>query len=374
MSEFILVDTGSTDNTIEIAQSRGVKVSQTVWNDDFAQARNISRNQATQPWILRIDPDERISPKDFSSLIELTRADVVAYQLPARSYIDDPNLFKQADVFPCRNEYPEMEKTYCGFQLSFTVRLFRNLPEIQYVGKIHESVVSTLPSGMKALELRTVPIHHYGCLASVADEKKKQDAYSKLLRHELKINPHNWHAEFELGMHYIREANYLEASKAFLRALKYRPHKPQILSNLGFCFLNLHFIAEAERVLKTCIAKDPSWVEAWINLAACEIERGNLMQALAFLNRSLELNPQSHIALRVRAHCHARMGSFVEAEKDLRKAVNILPGFAEAKTDLAHLLKEMEQSLLAQQVSNEVSQARLTHNQARMLDITLLSS
>ena len=67
--EFIIVDTGSSDNTKKIASSfPKVKLVDFVWNDDFSAARNESIEHATKDWILILDPDERIAKEDFERL------------------------------------------------------------------------------------------------------------------------------------------------------------------------------------------------------------------------------------------------------------------------------------------------------------------
>ena len=69
--EIVVVDTGSTDNTVEIAESMGAKVVCTQWRDDFAWARNISIEHATGSWILWLDADDVVPPESlpvFSTL------------------------------------------------------------------------------------------------------------------------------------------------------------------------------------------------------------------------------------------------------------------------------------------------------------------
>lgn len=60
VNEIIVVDTGSTDKTIEIAKENGAKVSHFEWIGDFAAARNESIKKATNPFILQLDADEEI--------------------------------------------------------------------------------------------------------------------------------------------------------------------------------------------------------------------------------------------------------------------------------------------------------------------------
>ena len=62
--EIVVVDTGSTDDTVAIAQRHGARVSTLVWQDDFSAARNASIELATCDWILVFDADESIAARD----------------------------------------------------------------------------------------------------------------------------------------------------------------------------------------------------------------------------------------------------------------------------------------------------------------------
>lgn len=69
--EIVIVDTGSTDRTKEVARSFGAKVFDFGWINDFAAARNYSFRQATQEYILWLDADDRIAERDRRILLEL---------------------------------------------------------------------------------------------------------------------------------------------------------------------------------------------------------------------------------------------------------------------------------------------------------------
>ncbi|RPI67925.1 MAG: glycosyltransferase family 2 protein, partial [Geobacteraceae bacterium] len=64
VDEMIVVDTGSSDRTQDIAKIFGAKVFEFPWNNDFSKARNFSLSKAAGNWILVLDADETISVKD----------------------------------------------------------------------------------------------------------------------------------------------------------------------------------------------------------------------------------------------------------------------------------------------------------------------
>jgi glycosyltransferase involved in cell wall biosynthesis len=72
--EMIVVDTGSTDDTIAKAEMMGAKVSHFEWIDDFAAARNYSFSQCAMDWIIWLDGDDVISAEDQNRILDLKRA------------------------------------------------------------------------------------------------------------------------------------------------------------------------------------------------------------------------------------------------------------------------------------------------------------
>ncbi len=61
VDEIILVDTGSTDNTIAIAKNCGAKILQYQWENDFSKARNFAIKQVSCDWIVFLDADEYLA-------------------------------------------------------------------------------------------------------------------------------------------------------------------------------------------------------------------------------------------------------------------------------------------------------------------------
>ncbi|MFH1624068.1 MAG: glycosyltransferase family 2 protein, partial [Pseudomonadota bacterium] len=93
VDEIIIVDTGSTDKTIQIAKDFGAKVIQHPWKNDFAEARNVSLQHAACDWILVLDADEIIAERDLWKIERLIRDKKVAgYRLVQRTYQDTTTL------------------------------------------------------------------------------------------------------------------------------------------------------------------------------------------------------------------------------------------------------------------------------------------
>jgi glycosyltransferase involved in cell wall biosynthesis len=156
--ELVVVDTGSTDNTVEIAKSLGAKVICTQWRDDFAWARNISIKHATGSWILWLDADDVVPPESLPVFTKLK------CELPDCIF-----------GFTVRNQRPGNTGTEF-----VQARMFPNRPDIYFERPIHEQIMpSALRIGM-VMKTRDAVIEHHG-YADPATMKKKALRNVKLL-------------------------------------------------------------------------------------------------------------------------------------------------------------------------------------------------
>jgi tetratricopeptide (TPR) repeat protein len=175
VDEVVVVDTGSVDETPEIARRFGAHLVHHPWQDDFAEARNVSLDRARGAWILYIDADERLVGADRAAVEKLlVGADEVAFRLLLRPRID-------------ATPYREF-------------RLWRNDPRIRFDGVIHEKVVPAIQRVAQA-EGRTIGVadlmlQHLGY---EGDQTRKHLRNLPLLRRQLEIEPDNLFAWNHLG-------------------------------------------------------------------------------------------------------------------------------------------------------------------------------
>ena len=166
--EQIVVDTGSTDKTVEIAEEMGAKVYHFKWIDDFSAAKNYAIEQATGNWIAFLDADEYMESKDAGKLIEklneIEKAkNITVLRTPMLDLDDDGNT---SEVF-------------------LHTRIYRNKKDIRYFGRIHE----TLAVYGESFIADDISIIHTGYTEAEHKEKNKTDRNIKLLRKELENNP-----------------------------------------------------------------------------------------------------------------------------------------------------------------------------------------
>src|SRR4051812_2882976 len=167
VDEVVVVDTGSTDDSMNIARSLGAHVYSEPWQDDFSEARNAALDRATGDWILYIDADERLRPARRADVVTLLEhAQEVAFRVVLRPFVGST---------PCR-EY----------------RLWRNDPRIRFEGIIHEKVVPSIEvvgrADGRGIGLCDLAIDHLGY---EGDQLRKHTRNLPLLRAQLAAEPGN---------------------------------------------------------------------------------------------------------------------------------------------------------------------------------------
>ncbi len=210
--EQIVVDTGSTDRTVEIAEEMGAKVYHFKWTDDFSAAKNYAIEQASGEWIAFLDADEYFTEEDAGKLMVILR------ELERkRKETELPHFIRCAWV--------QLEENGKPFSVSVQDRVFQNIPQIRYHGRIHEQIC--LP-GRKPMicqdEQKTLSIFHTGYASSVMKAKEKWKRNIKLLEREIRENSENYSAWSYLGDAYAGLGENREAKDAYSKALEGIPN------------------------------------------------------------------------------------------------------------------------------------------------------
>ena len=175
MDEIIVVDTGSTDRTMEIAREYGARIYEHPWQNDFSFHRNQSIDYASGDWILILDADEELDPSEHNMIKSVIR----------RKDID-------AVTFVV---YNKIQAGRTGFLNSH--RLFRNRKEYRYSGIVHNQLLMdgiTLTSQLKVI--------HHGYGLSEDEMQAKGRRTEALIKKQLEENPDNAFAHFNLAQIY----------------------------------------------------------------------------------------------------------------------------------------------------------------------------
>lgn len=178
--ELVVVDTGSTDGTIELFEAAGAKVIAHEWTDDFAAARNVALANATGDWVLVLDADERVTPTFIQEFLERC---------------EDRSL--GALTVRMSNPLP-----YGHRRDSWLLRAFRRDPSIQYRHAIHEdcssAVAAALAKAGTTIARVEAPVDHLGYVRSRAAAKEKKTRDLKLLEASLAADPNDFYAHLKV--------------------------------------------------------------------------------------------------------------------------------------------------------------------------------
>ena len=153
VDEMVVVDTGSTDATREVAAAAGARVHEIPWQDDFAAARNASLDLCRGRWILVLDADEVIAPASRGPLRAWVRAHDAAGARAALS-VDTRNYQPEGVWRRGWQRVPDLDPhglpggpPSLGFVTSRKVRLFPRRRRIRFRGCLHETVEASLARG-----------------------------------------------------------------------------------------------------------------------------------------------------------------------------------------------------------------------------------
>lgn len=333
VDEIIIVDTGSTDSSIEIGKSFGAKVISHKWNNNFAEARNISLENAKGEWILILDADETLESIDrtlFHKYIKQSNVDILSLEL-VNYYgdkIDENRIYTMAQS-----------------------RLFKNRLGLKFENSIHETInLNDADMDIHNIQHLPIKIHHLGYLTQVTEKKKKNERNMNLLHTEIKNDKHSPWMEYHLASEYYRQKKYEtaflycnESIKRFLLA-GFKPSS--LLYNLKYSILvTSGSFNEALKGIDKAILLYPDYVDLHFYKAVSLYHEGMFNECILTLEHCLALGEQnlayltmsgtgSYQALFYQALCFKRKGNPFMYKELLLKALEIYPEYKEAKEEL----------------------------------------
>ena len=333
--EMIIVDTGSTDNTVEVAKKYGAIIKTYEWNNNFAQARNYALSFASKEWILVLDADEYLRPEDYNLFVSLLNAEGIDSY-----YIKTLNFTEPNNPASC--------------MINLNHRLFKNHKGFHYVGAIHEQLISDEKVISKTTDLG---FYHTGYLKEVVKSKNKPKRNSQILQSILDEDPNNSFHQFNLANEMFQLEKYEEAIELYNQAYEHttvgqgylpklivfrinalvanhQEKKALLAANEGIrlypTFTHLMFvkgtieeklglITKAITSYETCLtmgrpdaqlefskASETLWPH--LKLATLYDYYGDSEKAIFHYNKYLELNPSHYQILYAVASCLRRMG------------------------------------------------------------------
>ncbi|HWJ50349.1 MAG TPA: glycosyltransferase family 2 protein, partial [Solirubrobacteraceae bacterium] len=279
VDEIVVVDTGSSDATVEIARSFGARVLEHPWNGSFADARNVSFDAATGDWLMYLDADEVLASDDVALLRSLTgRTWREAFSLTEINYTGE---------------------LHDGTAVTHdALRVFRSRPEYRFEGRVHEQIAARLPGYLpERVEASGVRIEHYGYLASVRVRRNKSERNLELLEIEQAEDDATPFLHFNLGSEYAAAGDLVSALAEFERSWALLAGHPDLdgqefapalagrmVKTLRVCGLHADAIARAEEGLD----RFPGFTDLVFEQALAAAALGEADRAIELLERCIE--------------------------------------------------------------------------------------
>ena len=278
VDEIILVDTGSTDESVKVAKKFGAKIFFEEWHDDFSSPRNLALEKVSSDWIVFLDADEyftNLTAKNIRFAIEHAEESKIHGLLINRVNIDADNDDRILDA-------------------SYIMRIFRKQPDLHYIGKIHEELRIGEEHMKKFVKVppNILTLYHTGYSKSVG--KAKAERNLKLLLEELETTDapgriYGYLAECYNGLEDFENAEkfavldiesgrkkttyasrsyrillsllaknadrFSERKKYVERAAKDFPELPEFLAELAECYAKEENFSAAAETMKTALEK-----------------------------------------------------------------------------------------------------------------------
>jgi glycosyltransferase involved in cell wall biosynthesis len=330
--EIVVVDTGSTDRTAEIARSFGARVFDFVWVDDFAAARNAALARATGDYAFWLDADDVVEPAQRQKLEDILK-----------------RLRKGEDaayVVRCACD-PSPDGTG-GDTVVDHIRLFPLREGVRWTYRVHEQILPALRRANIPVEWTDLIVRHTGYVDQ-ALRSRKLDRDTRILMQELEARPDDPFTLFNLGAIAGERKDWNGALGFLKRSLAGSAPSDSIVRKLYALIARAHqMLGESQAALETCaegLELDPGDAELWFRKAVVHRHRGESGEAEQCWRRilhckrpdqfcSLDQGIYGHLTRRNLAALAAERGDHAETKRLWREVLAECPGDREALAKL----------------------------------------
>jgi tetratricopeptide (TPR) repeat protein len=279
--EIIIVDTGSTDRTVEIAAALGATVRHFTWIDDFAAARNESIRTASSDWIFWMDADDRLAPED---LIRLKQA--AASEKADAYYCNVVSHFKDGAIVEDRIEH---------------LRLFRNHRRVQFEKPLHEDAAPAASRLGLVIARTNITIRHTGYAITREQLQTKARRNLQIIETAVRRQPDDLQWRFHLGVTLNALGDY-DASIGHLEAVVSNPpplldrdsYLYQAYEGLLLAYVNTNQPQLVRQTIERVLAEFSYRQHCWIRVAEIYLALDEPQQAISALGHAATLPPDVH--------------------------------------------------------------------------------
>lgn len=315
--QIIIVDTGSTDDTISIAKEYTSNIFEIEWTNDFSAARNESIKHAKTDYILALDADEYL--EENANLIE--------------------EIESGADYYFTKI-YNVMSSDRGITHLA--IRIFANNKGLHYRNRLHEHLNTMEQEDKLKAAYAKLTIFHTGYTDEMMESREKANRNLPLMLKEVEENPTVYNL-FNMGRTYMWVGEHEKAIKYLQRAYplsKELTIAPELISTLCRSLGELKRYEEALIILKEATTIYPGEVDLIHLQALFYMEINYYKDAIAKMNKCLELGDRgitvtegngSYIA-------HFRLAEWYESRNDLMKSYEHISEAFKLKNDFVPVM------------------------------------
>lgn len=312
VNEIVVVDTGSTDNTVTVARKLGAKVYSFPWQDDFSKARNFALSKAKGDWLILLDADEYFTAKIAGNIRQVIRQAQQADALLIQMVNYDVDKAEIQDYF-------------------YQLRVVRNQQGLHYEGKIHEELKVSDGKSMKFLRIppEMLEIYHTGYASSVSRQKLERNL--KLLQQAVD----NGQSEAELARYFCdcylglgdmekcTHYGWLDVKKG-RQSVNFGSRCHRVLMAYYGGRNDGESISKRRQLAEISVQQYPEVPDFWAEYSECFYQAGEYAQAIAAMEKALQLMQDYHgmePSMLVEGHMtsqlEARLQVFRQAQADL---------------------------------------------------------
>lgn len=282
VNEIVVVDTGSTDNTIAVARKLGAKVYSFPWQDDFSKARNFALSKAKGDWLVLLDADEYFTAKTAGNIRQVIRQ------------------AQQADAFLVRLVNYNVDKAEVQ-DYFYQLRIVRNQKGLHYEGKIHEELMLSDGRSMnfRRVSPETLEIYHTGYSNSVTRQKVERNLsilQQAVADGQSEAELARYFCDCYLGLGDMEKCTYygwLDVKKG-RRLVNFGSRCHRVLMAYYAGLSDTDSISKRRQLAEISVQQYPEVPDFWAEYSECLYQAGEYAQAVAAMEKALELMQDYH--------------------------------------------------------------------------------
>ena len=342
VDEMIIVDTGSSDSTVEIAKSYGAKIINYRWDNNFSEARNESLKHATGYWIMLMDADDEFCREDKDKLMDIiNHADGEVYFLETHSYVGN--------------------RPGTDITVNLNLRLLKNNTGYYFSNAIHEQLMNEkydkMPGAKLPVNIGDIKVYHYGYLSENIILKNKRVRNTEIIKKQILEEPTNPFHYFNLGSEYFADNNFKSALDAYNVVYKnfdpYTGFSSKMLVRMILCHFYIDNFEEALKLISDSLEYYPLMTDIEYLRGMVYYRQNRFTIAIRSFEKCMQMGePPSELKFiggvgtyrvyDVLTNIYMQMKDYDRAYEYAVKMLQSRPDYIQSLYNIAHILTEQK--------------------------------